>query len=266
MGTLARVVAHGATDAAVMAAFARLRELEDKLSDYRPDSEVNRLVRAEGPFPLSTDLLAVLAMAQRIARESGGAFDVTIGPVTHAWRAARAARAAEAPDTGRAFARCGYRLLMVDERRGLARCLAAGMQLDLGGIAKGYAAGEALRVLRTHGARRAMVAIAGDIAVGDAPPGRRAWRIGLAGGEALELTNACVSTAGDSEQYLVTADGRRFSHIIDPRSGKPLETVRVVTVVAATGAEADAISTALRVLEPEAHAALLARHPGARRA
>lgn len=262
MGTLARVVAHEATSALVASAFARMRELEARLSDYLPDSEVNQLVRADGPVALSSDLFMVLQMAQRVARETGGAFDVTIGPVTHAWRAARAAGVV--PDTAKAFARCGYRLLALDERRRLGRCLAAGMQLDLGGIAKGYAAGEALRLLRAGGARRSMVAIAGDIVLGDAPPGRRGWRIGLAGGGTVELANQAVSTAGDTEQFFTAPDGRRYSHIVDPRTGAPLQTVRTVSVVAATGMEADALSTALRVLAPEDHADVLARHAGAR--
>ena len=263
MGTLARVVAHGATDAAVQAAFARVRELEAILSDYQAESEVNRLVRADGPVPLSPDLFNVLWMAQRVAKESSGAFDVTIGPVTHAWRAARRAQSGP-PDTAKAFARCGYRLLKLDERGRLARCLAAGMQLDLGGIAKGYAADEALKVLRAAGTTRAMVALAGDIVAGAAPPGRRAWRIGVAGEQTVDLVHAAVSTSGDSEQFLTGPGGRRFSHVVDPRTGKPMEGDRSVSVTARTGIEADALSTALRVLAPHEWSGLLTKFPGAR--
>jgi FAD:protein FMN transferase len=113
------------------------------------------------------------------------------------------------------------------------------MRLDAGGIAKGYAAQQALQSLKL---KRALVAVSGDLAVGDPPPGRGGWRI-EAQGRVLELRNVCVSTSGSSEQYFESG-GRRYSHIIDPRSGQPIDTVHSVTVIHKHGAFADALATA----------------------
>jgi len=246
MGTLARIVAEGATDAAVQLAFARLRELDRCLSDYQAESELNRAVReaAVRPVALSADLAAVLGYAQKIARESEGAFDVTAGPFVRLWREARRLRALPpAAALAAARARCGYRMVTL---RGAALSVSVpDMQFDLGGLAKGYAASQALRVLRAHGARRAMVAVAGDIAVAGG-----GWRIPVEHFgrvvERLVLRDAAVSTSGDAEQY-VEIEGVRYSHIVDPRTGMALERSPAVSVVAPEGMEADALATAISV-------------------
>ena len=134
-----------------------------------------------------------------------------------------------------------------------------GMQLDLGGIAKGYAADEALATLRARGIKSALVAVGGDIAIGDAPPGQQGWRIGLepVGGELL-LHNAAVSTSGDTEQFREIG-GVRYSHIIDPKTGRGITSRIAVTVVARRGLEADPIATAISVLGEERGRALFGR-------
>jgi thiamine biosynthesis lipoprotein len=130
-----------------------------------------------------------------------------------------------------------------------------GMQLDVGGIAKGYAADEVLRVLREHGIRAALVAASGDLAFTDAPPGEPGWKVGIdsldAAGQpfarVLRISNAAVSTSGDTEQYLKD-NGKRYSHIIDPQTGLGLTDRVTVTIVAPLGIEADATATAVSVL------------------
>ena len=255
MGTLVRIQLYAASqpqaEAAFRAAFARIARLDAALSDYRPDSELNRLSRAPAgdPVPVSADLFAVLNAAQEFAAQSNGAFDVTLGPLTHLWREARSRQRIPDPAEVRAaLALCGYRKLHLDAARRTATLDQPGMQLDVGGIGKGYAAGEALTVIQRLGIRSALVAVSGDLAIGDPPPGTRGWRIGAGDPRRVRiLANTAVSTSGDSEQHL-DAGGVRYSHIIDPATGMGLTRAPVVTVIARRAVEADALATAISFL------------------
>jgi thiamine biosynthesis lipoprotein len=128
------------------------------------------------------------------------------------------------------------------------------MLLDVGGIAKGYAADEALRVLRGRGLNRALVAASGDLAIGDAPEGETGWRIGVEPTDGvsrqLTLVNTAVSTSGDTEQF-VEIDGKRYSHIVDPKTGMGLTNRIGVTVVAPKGIVSDSVATAVCVMGAE---------------
>ncbi len=262
MGTLFTLKAEAAHDPAraFRAAFNRIADLDNKLSDYKPDSELNRLCQA-GHAVVSADLLIVLTHAQRLAADSGGAFDVTQGPVIRLWREARRLKRLPAPaDLIDAADRSGYTHLDI---RGHTVTLALPhMQLDLGGIAKGYAAGEALAVLSQHGIRCALVAASGDLAIGDPPTGKAGWRVG-ASGQTLDLHNCAVSTSGHSEQF-ADIDGVRYSHIIDPHTHRPLTTHIQVSVIARRGIDADALATALSVLGKDRGRELLRKYPDAR--
>jgi thiamine biosynthesis lipoprotein len=277
MGTLVRITvyAHSAETAreAFGAAFARIRHLDDILSDYRPSSELNRLAAAESgrEVPVSGDLFTVLAASQELAEASGGAFDITQGPVIRLWR--DAARTRQLPDSvaqQNAAARTGFRKLHLDPARRTAKLDMSGMALDVGGIGKGYAADQALAVLDGLRIRSALVAVSGDLAFSDAPPGRKGWRIriynsaSLASGlpQTVELTNAAVSTAGSSEQH-ADIGGRRYSHIVDPSSRSGLVEDLTVTVIARRGLEADGLDTAVSVLGVERGLALVESRPGA---
>lgn len=254
MGTLVRITIYARNASAIPAAFTRIRELDHKLSDYKPDSELNQVCRTahEHPVRVSDDLFRVLESAQKLSAEADGAFDVTIGPVTHLWRQGRT------PDR-ETLRRCGYRNLVLDRVQRTVFLKLAGMQLDLGGIAKGYAADEALATLRARGIKQALVAAGGDLAIGDPPPGKKGWRIGLEpGGGELTLHNAAVSTSGDTEQFLEFG-GVRYSHIIDPKTGLGVTSDFAVTVVARRGIDADALATAISVLGPERGRALLSK-------
>ena len=254
MGTLARITLYApnpeSAREAFKAAFARIHELDEALSDYKPESELNRLCRQPPgkPVPLSADLFLVLDHAQRLAEQTGGAFDVTLGPLIRLWRQARKDR--RFPDDGEIVAaqrRTGYRHLTLDARARTATLAIAGMQLDLGGIAKGYAADSALQVLRGLGVTRALVALSGDLALGDPPPGQQGWRIGIgAASNVRVLRNVCVSTSGDSEQF-VEIGGVRYSHILDPATGIGLRHRSMVTVIAPDGLTADSLDTAISV-------------------
>ncbi len=255
MGTLVRIQVYAESEAQAAAgfraAFTRIAGLDSVLSDFQPQSELNRLCRAPAghPVPVSADLFAVLDAAQELAAQSGGAFDVTLGPLTHLWREARRLhRVPSAAAVRAALALCGYRKLHLDAAHRTATLDQPGMQLDAGGIGKGYAAGEALAVLERLGLRRSLVALAGDLAIGDAPPGERGWRVGAGDTKRVRLlARTGVSTSGDSEQYL-DAGGVRYSHIIDPATGKGLTGAPVVTVIARRAVDADAMATAISVL------------------
>ncbi|MEO8369480.1 MAG: FAD:protein FMN transferase [Candidatus Solibacter sp.] len=265
MGTLVRIQLYARdtaqADAAFRAAFTRIAQLDAALSDYRDDSEVNRLCRAavNQPVPISADLYAVLDAALQLAAETEGAFDPTLGPVTALWRVARKQRRLPDGDLLRAaVARTGYRHLHLDPRAQTATLDIPDMRLDLGGIAKGYAADEALAAL---GLPTALVAISGDLAIGAPPPGKQGWRIEIGSTkEVRTLSNTAVSTSGDTEQHL-DVGGQRYSHVVDPQTGRGLTTGRMITVIARRGIDADSWSTALSVLDPARYRILLAQHP-----
>src|SRR5262245_40584834 len=156
------------------------------MSDYDSDSELMRLCAANAkeagkPVKVSPELFFVLSKGQEIARRSDGAFDMTIGPLVRLWRLSRRTqRLPEAKELAEAKARVGYRKLELNERDRTVRLLTPAMQLDLGGIAKGYAADEMLAVLKRHGITQALASLGGDIAASDAPPGAAGWKIDVA--------------------------------------------------------------------------------------
>ena len=261
MGTTMRIVVYASSAAvandAAQAAFARIAQLDDALSDYRESSELLGLSRqaGRGSVEVSADLFRVLRAAQQLSRRSEGAFDATVGPLSVLWRRAR--RLAEMPDPARlaeARSLVGSDKLELDEDRCTARLITPGMRLDLGGIAKGFAADEATAVLTHSGIGAALVAAGGDIVVTAPPPGADGWRIAIASLDGadrsapyLTLHHAAVSTSGDAEQF-VALGGVRYSHIIDPRTGMAMTGRRSVTIVAPDGTTSDALATAVAVL------------------
>lgn len=255
------------------AAFDRVAALDAALSDYRPESELMRLcARAGGPpVAVGDDLFFILQRSRAMYERSGGAFDVTVGPVVRLWRRARRDRKLPAPETlARARGLVSSDLMTLDAGARTVRLARPGMKLDLGGIAKGYASDEAVKVLKRLGVSRALVAGAGDIVAGDPPPGRDGWTVAVAAldtaaggaGRSLTLRNAAVSTSGDTARY-VEIDGKRYSHIVDPATGLGVIDRCAVTVVAPDGATADALDTAVYVLGPERGLPLVESTPGA---
>lgn len=258
--------------AASDAAFARIAALEQVMTDYDPDSELMQLCQkpAGRPVRVSEDLFDILKEAQRISKLSGGAFDVTIGPLVRQWRRARRLEKLPSPEqVARARASVGWRKLQLDPQNQTVTLSVPNMQLDLGGIAKGYAADSALRVLQQHGCPRALVAASGDIAVGEAPPGRKTWRVAIGAPQertnlsahSLQLQNAAVSTSGDAEQF-VEINGQRYSHIVDPLTGIGLTNQAQVTVVGRRATDTDALATAASVLDVQRGLRLIESQPG----
>ena len=275
MGTFASVTVSAreatALDAAAALAEATLRDLDNRLSVFKPDSEISRLGQSAGvsPVPVSTHAGKVLLLSRDYADATGGAFDPTVAPLVRFWGFNKGPPLAAAPDRpalGRVLERIGYRHLSLSN--GTAFLDREGMSVDLGGIAKGYAVDVCYQALVTSGVRNLMINLGGNIRChGSAAPGRP-WSIGvrdpfnrdriigairLAGGMA-------VATSGNYEKF-VMIEGKRYTHIMDPRTGWPVEGVASVTIIADSAVEADAMSTAVFVLGLKESQPILRRRP-----
>src|SRR5688572_28380660 len=264
-------------DRAAEAGFTRVDALNHALSDYDPESEISRLSQRTlaGPMPepvaVSQDLWRVLERGQELARQTDGAFDVTVGPFMRLWRRSRDLR--ELPTQERidqTRRSVGHHHLRLDPQRRTAQLTAPRMRLDVGGLALGYIADETVAAVSAAGAPRILVDAGGEISVGDAPPGRRGWRVAVQSltspdettGRYVEVKRACVTTSGDTRRF-VEIGGRRYSHIIDPRTGLGLTRRIGATIICRDGMTADALDTAVCVLGPEKGLELIERTPGA---
>ncbi len=278
MGTQWRIVLYAPDEAtaemAQKAAFERVAELDRAMSDYTLKSELMKFCLANDdapgkPVAISGDLFRVLKHSKEIAELSDGAFDPTIGPLVKLWRAAKKTKKlASDEDLKAAKELVGYKLLSLDEKAKAATLAKKGMRLDLGGIGKGYAADEALAVLRAEGIASALVAASGDITASNAPPEKDGWLVEIAPlrekdpKRMLKLVNQSVSTSGDLFQF-VEIEGVRYSHVLDPKTGLGLTGRRSATVIAAKGWQADALTKAASVLPPKDAVKLIDSIPGA---
>ncbi|MCM8537556.1 MAG: FAD:protein FMN transferase [Lentisphaeraceae bacterium] len=243
---------------AVAKAVKRVEELNEKFSDYIVDSELWQLsasTKDGKPFKVSAEMLEVLQKAKEINTLSNGAFDVTAGPYFLLWRHARLKKMKpSARSMQRAANKVGTDKLLIDEGRQEVTLTASGMRIDLGGIAKGYAADEALKVLlESKSVKFALVDASGDIAMSTSPSGK--WPVYLADNDKarkdfIEISQGAVATSGDTEQF-VEIDGKRYSHIVNPRTGMGVTNRCRVTVIAADCQVADALASTVTVLGPE---------------
>ncbi len=248
-------------------AFAEIQSFDEALSDYKSNSEVKRICNSAPhaqPIEISERLYLSIQHSQAMYEQTNGAFDITIGPASRVWRTAR--RRNRLPSDEKvnvALKRMGMqhiRLLdcKVDDSDGFdvqqKKCLQldlADMQLDFGGIAKGFAADRALAILRDAGFDSAFVDASGDIVVGNAPPGEEAWNVEIPSvkGETMTipLVNGAVATSGDVYQFM-EVDGVRYSHLVDPETGRAVTTPRIVTVISDCGMRCDSLASALSVV------------------
>lgn len=263
LGTFVVVTVFGTNEAtthrAIDEAFDAVRRVDALMSVHRADSELSRLnsSAAERAVSVSEELFRVIAFAQNVARETDGAFDVTIRPVADLWGFIwKQHRLPSEAELRKALANVGHQLVTLDAAQCTVRFKQPGVSIDLGGIAKGYAVDCAIDALRQRGISNAMVRAGGDLRVMGSPPGERSWKVQLEdparGGQRvlLPLRDAAISTAGNYENFFVV-DGRRYSHILNPRTGMPVEGIAACSVVAASCLESDAWSTALFVLGPD---------------
>ena len=268
LGMEVRIMAHGpesAVRSATGAAFDRIAELEDVFSDWRSGSELSHLGQgAVGKWqPVSDPLWQVLVLALEVAAATDGRFDPTIGPLTRLWRDARA-RGEPPSETAAAAARqlVDWRAVELDSARHAVRLARAGMGFDLGAVAKGWILDAALREMARHGVESALIEAGGDIVMGESPPGRIGWRIIARRGTTdtiLELSNAAVASSGSEFQFIVGPDGVRRSHVLDATTGEGLTDGSTITVVARSAALADALATAISLVQPVERPALAVR-------
>ncbi|MFT4540340.1 MAG: thiamine biosynthesis lipoprotein [Planctomycetota bacterium] len=266
MGTRFEIRVHGVdselAQTAASAAFGRLDVLNACLSDYDPKSELRSLCahfesQTSTPKAVSDDLWHVLELARQVSVASEGAFDVSVGRAVRLWR--RMQRQGELPGAERlreARESIGYELIELHDEPRAIRLSRAGMRLDLGGIAKGYALDEMLVVLASYGVESALVDGGGDIAVSGPPPGQDSWTIRVesmvagAPTRELRLVHGAVATSGDAYRS-IEVEGVRYSHIVDPRTAMGVTRRVAASVVAPSGAIADALASALCVRGPE---------------
>jgi FAD:protein FMN transferase len=251
-------------------ALVELERLDGMLSDWKSSSELTALnTSADACRAASDEFRDVLTRSLEIAAATDGLFDPTIGPSVRLWRESRTAGTLPSADTvDAARRRVDWRTVTIDGTR---VCRANGaIALDFGGIGKGYGALRALATLRDAGCPRALVAIAGDVAAGNAPSDAEGWSVEIAPEsaslrpETLVVRNAAVSTSGGSVQY-VEIDGVRYAHIVDPRTGVGATKLAQVTVVGPLDCAVDALGTALALTRDDSEAAaILARFPGYR--
>ncbi len=241
----------------------RILELHDRWSVFRPDSEISRINQAAGgkPVAVSGDTIRILREGQKYGALSGGAYDITAQPLMDLWRRA----AAGEPLPGKADIRrkrrlVDYRKIIIDENRGTVQLPRAGQAIDLGGIAKGFAADEAKRILAEHEIRDAVINLGGTVSVFGKPK-----KIGIQkpyGGSGsvaaiLQGTDCTVVTSGAYEKYF-TRQGIRYPHILNVATGRPAESgLTGVTLVGSSGTELDALATGVFVLGLKAGADLV---------
>ncbi|RFM28195.1 FAD:protein FMN transferase [Deminuibacter soli] len=258
---------------AATAAFKQVDTLNMIFSDYTDSSELSALNRSSGSkkyMPVSPHLYNILQQSLNAARTSKGSFDITIGPAVKLWRKAR--KTHTFPDSMQlreALQHCGYRYIHINRKLHGVQLQQPGMQLDLGGIAKGYAAQHVVNYLKAQGFPYTMADAGGDLATGDAPPGKQGWHIGINEPEQTEellpglvqLHNKAIATSGDVYQY-VLHNGIKYSHIINPATGMGVTFQRNVTVIANDGATADWLATACSILPIPQAQQLIAGMPG----
>jgi len=264
MGSLFEIALYAPSDDAAQrafdAAFDRIEELNAIFSDYDSDSEALRLSHAapmERPLPVSPEMWTVLVRSLHLSQRTDGAFDVTVGPLSRLWRRARRRRELPSSDRLReALAAVGYQHVRLNSEDHAVHLLVPDMRLDFGGIAKGFAADEAIRTMRKLNVQRCLVNAGGDISMGEPPPEQTGWRIGVAPLEAddtpsrfLRLANCGIATSGDAWQS-VAIGGKRYSHIVDPRTGIGIVDRSSVTVVACDCMTADSLASAVSVVGP----------------
>lgn len=245
-------------DSLAVNCFALVDTLNAHFSDYDTSSELSRLSThgGSGPQWVSPVMLDILLLSQNAYSKSGGAFDITIGPLSRLWRKARKEKIFSAlQDVLDKKALVNFSKLKIDRKKSELNLPISGMLLDLGGIAKGYAAQVVIDLLKENGITHALADAGGDMAMSEAPPGTKGWMIGVNVPETtndllpknLLLENIAVATSGDAFQYM-EHEGKKYSHITDPRTGYGITSQRNVTVIAKDGATADWLATACSIV------------------
>ena len=238
--------------------FALVDSLNNIFSDYSSESEVGKLAiqKNQADINVSDELFALIQWSKDAWKRSGKTFDITIGALTQLWRKTKAEkRIPSDAEIKTARQLTGFKNLTLDQTKKTISFNKQGMRLDFGGIVPGYAAQKVIDLLKSKNINSALADASGDIVIGDAPPEKNGWTIGINFPESenevwdkkLELKNFAVSTSGDVYRYIIH-EGKKYSHIIDPSTGYGVTSQRNVTVITSNGADADWLATACSIL------------------
>ncbi|MBN1973707.1 MAG: FAD:protein FMN transferase [Sedimentisphaerales bacterium] len=276
MGTFARVIIiagnsktaqQAATDA-----FAEMEKVDDLMSDYKDNSDIG-IVNKEAfqrAVQVSESTFEVIRRSVVFSKLTDGAFDITVGPLVDLFRKSRETQIAPTKEEiEKTKTKVGYEKLILDETNRTVKFTVEGMRLDLGGIAKGYGVDKAIEAIQKTGVIGAMVDIGGNIRCFGIPAkGKKTWLVGIQNPNLvaekdndelvmkLKITNESISTSGNYQQFVII-DGKRYSHIIDRRTGTGAEGLSSVTIISNNAADADALSTAVSVIGVEKGLALI---------
>ncbi len=267
MGTVVEITVVPPNQEAIKEAFDAIKEVDQLMSTYKPESEVSILNR-QGQNRLSSQTSRIIQEAIKFSEVTNGAFDITCRPLVNLWRTAKKEeKIPTVQEIEEARSLVSYKKIIL--QGDLVKFQEPGMQIDLGGIAKGWAVDKAIQALKKRGVRAALVNAGGDLfALGKRGLWKK-WDVGIQhprDGEkvlsTIEVSNRGVATSGDYRRYF-TLEGKRFSHIVDPRTGETVEDVPMsVTVVAPDATTADALATGIFVLGPEEGMRLIESLPG----
>jgi len=274
MGTFVSITAYSNNPAEaqkhIEEAFAEIDRIESMMSFYRDDSELSKINGAgTGPTELSSEMFSIIEQSIGYSEISGGAFDITSAPLIRLWK--KAIRESALPGNAgieEAMKMVGYKKLNLDINTDTLRFEYPGMKIDLGAIAKGYAADRAIELLRNKGIEHALVDAGGDIRSLGTKPGAEPWAVALQNPRdpddylvRLNIQDNAVTTSGDYEQFFIE-NGSRYSHIVDPRTGKTVSGCISATVVAPTAMQADALSTTIMVTGAKEGLSIIEKIPG----
>ncbi|WP_195267276.1 FAD:protein FMN transferase [Eubacterium sp. 1001713B170207_170306_E7] len=269
LDTVITIAVYGQSDEAVLKEpFNRIRELDNKLNAFSEDSEISKINAAAGqePVAVSQDTFNAVKKGLEYSEKSGGAFDITIGPLVDLWKIETPGEGTvpEQSDIDAARALVDYRKVVLDEAAQSVFLQEPGMKINLGAIAKGFIGDEVKAVLQSEGVERAIINLGGNVVLIGGKSKREPFTVSLADPEdplsngsisnastlgVLKERDNAVVTSGDYERYFIGPDGKRYHHILDPKTGYPAESgLHQVTVTSGHSAEADALSTSFFVM------------------
>jgi FAD:protein FMN transferase len=253
--------AENTADKAIEDAFLKIEDIEKKVNFHSPASDIALINKSAGitEVKVSPDTITLVNNALFVSEKTRGAFDITIGPVMQLYNFFTQQKP-EDLTLNNTLPLVNYRDVLININNSTVHLRKRGMLIDPGGIAKGYAADRATETLRQQGIVSGIVAIAGDIRAFGTKPDGKPWKVGIRNPRAkgpeddimatMELTDAAISTSGDYERFFIS-NGKRYHHILSPKTGRPADLCRSVTVIAPEGYLADSFSTGIFILGPE---------------
>jgi FAD:protein FMN transferase len=278
MWTRFEIIAFGSDRArlaeAAEAAFEEIDRLDRQMSNYSETSELTYINRnaARAEVVAEKELFDLLKLSFDYSRATGGAFDITVGPLMKAWGFFKGqGRLPEPKELSRVMATVGFKHVRLDEQTRAIHFDREGVELDLGGIAKGYAVDKAAEILRESGVTSALITAGGSsiLAIGT-PPNKTAWRVEVNDPlnrshkvTSVEIKDESISTSGCREKSFQVG-GKTYCHIMDPRTGHPIEGVLSASVITPRGVEAEALSKAVMVMGVEWAKEFLKKRPATR--